>query len=252
LTLVLDGYVGSRYEGNLRAVVAPPETAAVRPGPWDPALEPDGHQEFGPFPPGDYVLSLWMGPYAPFLERRLTLASGPRELHLALPPIYVLDVRIEGPEGDQGFYLERLDGPAGYAAPRVVDGRFLRFEGLVAGEYVLSRHHGPRQHMPLTITGDRVVTFKPIVLDAMRVTVADPEGPLARGGFVDGDLVLAIDGTEIRGETQGYGLLRLAVARGSGTFSLVRGGKRRDVEVRLPEEVLDPAKAGGEIRPWTR
>jgi S1-C subfamily serine protease len=181
----------------------------------------------------------------------LTLFSGRQEVTLNLPQIFHLDVLAEDEAGNKGFYLRRLDGPSGhsYAGP-VTDGRF-RFEGLVAGEYVLSRHLGPREHMPLTITGDRTVRFRPIVLAALRIEIADAAGPLARSGLRHGDLVLKINGTEITTEQQGYRLLQAAVKKGRADLTIRRDGKVIGVEADL-SSYRDPGNSGGEIRPWRR
>ena len=61
--------------------------------------------------------------------------------------------------------------------------------------------------------------------------IEDPAGTLGRSGLRNGDLVVAIDGTEITGEPQGYSLQRAAEAKGRGTFTVLRGGKRVDVDV---------------------
>ncbi len=252
LEVVLPGYAGSRYEGSARIIVDRPGRWKGAPGFLRVPPGPDGRQLFGPYQPGEWEVIFWRSMMStPLIRVPLTLVSGRQEVALDLPQIFHLDVLVEDEEGRKGFYLRRLDGPSGHSSPGpVTDGRF-RFEGLCAGEYVLSRHLGPREHMPLTITGDRTVRFRPIVLDALRIEIADADGPLSGSGLKHGDLVLSIDGTKITGERQGWALLQAAVKKGRAALTVRRDGKLLSMEADLAG-YRDPGKSGGEIRPWRR
>jgi hypothetical protein len=251
--VLLPDFEAAGLEGKCRLIVG-------RPGRWNNSTpgfektppEPDGSQTFGPLQPGEWEIYLWYGRGSgPFLTRKVTLAPGRQEIVVQVPRIFHLDVVVEGEDGDKGFYLERLDGPfARYFSEVRPDGR-IRFDGLVAGEYVLSRHHGPRQHMPLTITGDRTVRFVPIVLDALRVEIADGAGALAQSGLRHGDLVLKLDGREITGSNYGWVIRQLGDAKESAVLTIRRNGEEVELTVN-PAGFNDPQRSGGEIRPWRR
>ena len=253
LRVVIPDYAGSRYEGKARLCFHRPGKGYRPMGVMQSVLEPDGTQEFGPFPPGEWEVSLWFGTgSSPLVRRPVTLSSGLQEVVLDLPRLFHLAVRLDAGDDGKSFYLRRLDGPSGHGFAERTEAGMVRFDALVAGEYVLSRHRGPREHMPLTITGDRVVRFRPIVINALRIEIADPEGTLARSGFRDGDLVLAIDDTEITSERQGWALLRVAEMKGEpSVFTVRRAGKRVEV-VAEPKGVHDRTRSGGEVRPWCR
>ncbi|MCU0726770.1 MAG: hypothetical protein MUE73_13450 [Planctomycetes bacterium] len=248
VTVILEGYVEGGYEGDLRLAVT---SAPGVQSPFTGAVEPEGRQTFGPLPPGAFWIEAWtVRAMRPLVSRAVTLAGGRQEERIVLPATCRLEVIPD--EGDPAaFYLERIGEPPPGAFPIIEGGRAV-FRHLPPGEYLLSRHSRPtREHMPVTVTSDRVVRFAPLVPDALLVCVAAPDGVIARAGLLDGDLLIAVDGTEISEEAQGRALLTLAERKEKVTLVVLRGGARRAIEATI-DGILDPARAGGDLRPWTR
>ena len=106
--------------------------------------------------------------------------------------------------------------------------------------------------MTVTIPGPEVV-FKASAYNALQVTISDPDGSLAKAGLVDGDLVVAVNGTEFKGAAQMQLLFGGAMAKGEATLSIVRAGRTLELTVNLREVMQgNGGKTGGMVRPTTR
>jgi C-terminal processing protease CtpA/Prc len=105
--------------------------------------------------------------------------------------------------------------------------------------------------MPLRIEGDMMVRFDPRPLNALRVRIDDPRGLLGAAGLLNGDLVTAIDGTEITDAAQAAALRSIAREGEPSRLTVSRRGRTLAVSVDL-RAAWDRGPAGGDLRPWVR
>ena len=98
------------------------------------------------------------------------------------------------------------------------------------------------------------VVFKETSYNALKVSVTDQEGELAKAGLADGDLVVAVNGKEFEGAMQMQMMLSGAMARGEDArLTIQRGGRTLEVTVNLKKIMMGGGgKAGGSVRPAVR
>jgi hypothetical protein len=254
LTVLLPNYQGSCYEGSAQIVAAPDRPRGERSGfPEKKRPGPRGETTFGPLVPGDWIVSVLVdsGKYGTdtVLEIPVRLASGAQEITLNPPPLY--DLTVEVPEGDAVYRLEPM-GAASFRSSPMRNGDTIRFSRLEPGAYVLRRYAGPTTAgMTLELRGDLALTFLPEVLAALRVSVVNSEGALPAAGLRDGDLLVAIAGTEIENAGQAWTLVRDRMAAGPQQLTVRRGTNQFTVSVDL-EQIFNPQIMGGRLQSWKR
>ena len=106
----------------------------------------------------------------------------------------------------------------------VADGK-ATFKRLPAGRYRLTAS-GSQGEMEVLVPGQAVVTWTPVEMSAMRARVTDSDGAIAQAGFMDGDLVIGVDGEEFTEQKRMYALWSLARTSKNTTVTVLRGGKR--------------------------
>jgi hypothetical protein len=238
LEVRLTGYVGSPHEGSIWLGLSRAQGGGIRENLATPDAE--GRYEFGPRPPGEYVLRVGVkeGPRALWVKKvPLKLAAGANVVTVAVPPLHELTVIVDGlGEAAQiGLCLEGGDVNLWIPGKTPTDGR-VRFERLPAGRYVVSSE-GVREpgQMVVALRGSTTVRFEAQTMNALYVHIRNLDGHLARAGLREGDLVIAINGEEIVNRDQGRLLLATAQAEGTATFTIVRGRARLEVS-------MDPGK----------
>jgi hypothetical protein len=169
---------------------------------------------------GPAVISLgvrqgeWMGTKTVY-RREVNLAPGENEQRIDLARFGILGVRV--PDGVD--YLN-LIGPGRDEQFRVKDG-VAEFVYVEAGEWTLSANAGV---MKATAPGE--VTFEPRPWNALRVTKLDGEGVLEAIGVRPGDIIRAINNTELSGTIRGlYETFKGAADAGVVTLRLQRDGR---------------------------
>ncbi len=237
---VVEGYEGSGYAGRLcLALQGADETtrgASGNEASGDPGA--DGHLRWGPLVPGAYELCLyvrteplpdgraWYSGSGRWVARfPVVIRAGSNRLPVAVPSLHQLVVTLEG--ADAGSWLS-LVGADGSAAPaeRVSPAEWT-FSLLTAGSYRLVAASG---EMAVTVPGPERTVFRPHPFDALRVRrTGQPE--LDRHGVAQGDLVVAIDGTEIQGRLQAVALVAAARTHDRTVLTIQRDGRRFDVEI---------------------
>jgi hypothetical protein len=100
-----------------------------------------------------------------------------------------------------------------------------------------------RGSMAFTVPGPSRFLFVPDRVDCLRVVIQNTCGLLARWGLRDGDLVAAVDGTEIPNAGAAWALLELTATRDRSVLTVLRNGDRFDLEVLSP--TFDSAALGG-------
>ena len=101
--------------------------------------------------------------------------------------------------------------------------------------------------MTVHIPSGGPVVFDPPPVNAIRVYVSDPEGPLANAGFQDGDVVRKINGQKFEGEEQ---LALLGVfLQGAESVTIIVERAGEDVEMVVDPRGLFDGDPGGRFEP---
>jgi len=255
LTVTVEGYVGSGFEGRLRLDLRKPKEG----GGWSGAggggaISAQGVKKFGPVPPGDYSLAVRVvregrrGVTAETIP--LTLKSGGNAETVRIPKLHTLTVITEDlPEDTRLTIRARRGGRFDFDGKRPENGRVV-FEDLPAGEYVVQTHEDI-QMMFVRVPGRSVVRFEPVTLNALEVSVRDPDGGLAKAGLREGDLVIGVNGEEFEDMIHMQSLLMRSARGGDAKLIVLRGARRLEVTLDLMK-TMRGGDRGGDLDPATR
>ncbi len=105
--------------------------------------------------------------------------------------------------------------------------------------------------MTVRVPGPPEVMFTPEPVNAIRVGITDPAGYLGRSGFRDGDLIIALEGTEFEGTRQIQLLFATNESKEQCTFTVLRGGERLEISANM-RKLRPDAELGGDLEPATR
>ena len=254
LLATIDGFVGSGYESRLSMALDPAGDTSRQNFGGQASVGADGTQKFGPVESGRYRLALRVQGKNSWEQRTVAtrevdLAPGDNQASIALPTLCEVVIAAPGSAGSIGLqggpgnesYFETLDSEGS-----------VRFVALPAGDYVAQLHAGDgMQMMKLRLPVNGVVRFEPMVVNAMRVVIHDREGKLGQLGFEDGDLLVAIDGSEFASSQELQVALMQVIPKKEARFTVERG--RRRVELTIdPRGMLDARKLGGTFEPASR
>jgi len=256
LRIVVPNYAGSGLDGQVSVQwgAKSDNSRSVR------SLGPDGVLVLDKLAPGAYVARLriatedGVASEVLTLEREAVIGSGEAELSIPIPALYPLRVKVNTPAGSR-VSLTPLEG----------DGQPLRSEGSIRdvdasgvaswsrlreGIYELAILGGVGSSMLVTVPSQGEVTFQARAVTALRVTVTDPEGGLAKAGFATGDLVVAIEGQEFQTEAEAQAALIKAMVSETVTFKVQRRGAT--LELKIPSSAARGQSFGGTLRPADR
>jgi hypothetical protein len=224
------------------------------------ALDSEGRVAFGPVEPGDYDVTLRIRASQhdtlPAGARRVTLAVGKNAVSLPMPRIQSLAViDPDGKPGQSLALVPEAEGENNYwsrARARLDDERRALFSAVPEGRYQLRRDGGRFDGaMRVTIPGPAEITFRPAPFTAARVILSDADGAWAKAGFLDGDLIVAIDGDELESpEDLQLGMVLLRT-KDKATVTILRAGGRVDLRV-APRELFSGEGRGGRVEWATR
>jgi membrane-associated protease RseP (regulator of RpoE activity) len=133
------------------------------------------------------------------------------------------------------------------------DSNRVLFERLPAGEYRLSVYEpgGMPEMMTVRVPEESTVRFEPDPVNCLDVSVDDASGELAAAGFLDGDRIIGMDGTEFENMMQMQTLLMAAMGKEEVRFLVQRGGGTLEIGM-SPKKMMEHGKLGGELEPGTR
>jgi len=267
LEATVAGYVGSGLEGYVRLRLEP----ARRDEPQDRntfyyfdrfdrgGIDMEGRQHFGPVQPGshDLVLSVRAGDeeYFEIPARRVPveLAPGENRVTVSLPAVYSLTIVLpEGSSGTQVHLQKKEKDQMGGAMKTAGDSGRVVFERVPAGTYRLNvwgAGQTPGQ-MTVRVPEESVIRWEPENVNCLEVTITDPSGYLATAGFLDGDRIIGLDGTEFESMAQMQTLLATVMGKEEARLLVLRGGGTLEI-------VIDPRKMmsgdfGGDMDPSVR
>jgi len=233
--------------------------------PTEGALDADGKATLGPVEAGRYVVLLYAGAGGSRgrYDRRevsrtpITLRGGKNDLTLPIPTLYTLTV-----EAPVGTHLQMQ--PAGHdsssgmrfgGSSSVQIGKSGRgeFANLPAGRFKLSGYSptGQMGDMEVTVPAAGAVVWKPAEYDALKVRITNKDGALAKAGFEDGDLIIAIEGTEFTNMQQMQMAFMGVMAKEAADMTVLRGADRLNIVVD-PKTLMGGRSQGGNMQPAAR
>ncbi|MCI0652346.1 MAG: hypothetical protein L0Z55_10730, partial [Planctomycetes bacterium] len=217
----------------------------------------DGTATLGPVEAGSYdlILSVQSDGYwgVECARVAVSLSAGANTASIAMPPLHAVTMLFEDGDTRGNVRVQRVGAPQ--HEQRHVnlgkDGR-VTIRHLLAGEYTVTRWGGKAEGMMTVRVPDSAeVVFAPTPVNAMRVTIADAAGQLARAGFEDGDLIVAIEGAEFEGTRQLQLLFMSNMAKEQCKFAVLRGSERIEVTANM-RELERGSQMGDSMEPATR
>lgn len=190
--------------------------------------------------PGEYFVDLVMMRSHYFVSFKLdevstVVAGRPVELSLTVPALHELTVTT----GRTDLSGERcqLSASGGESVEASMNGEGkASFKNIPAGSYALSCYAAMQGAMNVKIPADSVVQLKASSMSALLVVVSDPNGPMSRTGFLNGDIIIGVDGRLIKTLHQMRQLMEdllITPASGRRTLRVRRNGSERDLTIDL-------------------
>lgn len=222
-------------------------------------VDAEGHARVGPLAPGDYTVVLQAaGDSGGHFDRKrlasveITVRPGENRVSIPLPTLH--EVRVDAPGLDEGseLILELQDAGFRDFHEANVDGSGVAtFDGVPAGTYRL-RSRGASAPMTIQVPPTSHV-FEAKEINALAVSIQDPQGLLGAAGFQTGDIIYGADGTEFANMVQvqtrfmdlSSGAVDWMVDRGGSTMTLRAGPWEGDMRTLAP-------RLGGSFEPASR
>lgn len=276
LEVTIAGYAGSGLEDVISLSLVPVDgesdalgersrRASVSFGSDPPTPDAEGRQTFGPVEEGPYevVVEVKVGGDAwdrAVAERvPVNLRAGANAITVGVPAVYPLTVELGKQASLTVAPTKARDGhrPRPWWVHRTSDasGKVV-FERLPAGSYTLTSfgEGGPLGPaiMTVSVPGATEVKFTPELVNAIRVSITDPNGYLAQAGFEDGDLIVGVDGAEFVSSEQMMLAFMASLARPEVKMAVQRGSQRFDIAVDGVKLMKGPHGMGGDFEPASR
>jgi hypothetical protein len=239
LNVKVTGYTEGGHAGHVRLILVPPAGAGGSPY-WQTDRPPDaqGRYVVPGIPPGDYRLvvqaMLDKSTRIPALVESIMVTPGENRIEIAMPRLYSLTIRSD--TAARFGLRPPLDSPSRWRCPpRALHGGRVVWEHLPAGDYRIQPEGPSRRGIPVSVPRTREVEYDPRPDDCIVVRITDPAGILAGAGLLDGDLIVAIDGTELTDSRQMQALATLAMKNEEAAITVLRDGKRLELSVALSD-----------------
>jgi hypothetical protein len=244
LEVTVADYEGSGMEGKLQVQLSVRGSFQHQ----GPRLSSEGKATFTDLAPGAYTLTLSLRDarsMRQIAQHEINLVSGENRETLPLPTLHRVTILVENPSIGH-VQLRPTDHQRRlYFNQRAPEGGRVVYEGVPDGDYTVYGYGGEGGgSMPVTVRGDTVVRFSPVVQDSYQVTIQDASGTMARAGLRTGDLIVGLDGTLFENLSKARALFTLAKDRERCVLTILRGGRRHQLTVR-PLDVWASNKARG-------
>ena len=179
-----------------------------------------------------------------------SLVEGSNQLTMAIPKLYPLTLRFETEGGVVSLEAADKGGPRSYR--EVGSTKEVTFTTLPAGRYTIQRFSdGVPAFMDVEVPSSGPVMFEAKLVNAMRISITDRDGDLAKMGFIDGDLVIGLGDQEFTDMVQMQTAWMTALAEETCTAKIQRGSRVFDLEID-PKIIMNPGRAGGDFEPVGR
>jgi len=183
----------------------------------------------------------------------VTLGRGDAALSIPMPAVASFVVTFDESPGISSIQIQTVDADGtpsdvianGSPADRANQVEFSDF-AIVPGRYrLVARDVGD---MWVDLPGPERLVFRPRLFNALQVrTNGYSAGHLQEAGLRNGDVVVAIDGSELESKLQADACLALARTHDTAKLTVLRGGRR--LEIAVDPKRLDD---GGALAPWVR
>jgi hypothetical protein len=263
LEVTIAGYVGSGREGAVELSLAKADSGEREShgvhSSREQKIDAQGRQVFGPVEPGAYeiVVTAKTERFSsiPIDRIPITLRAGRNVATVGIPELYNLTVIVPDPPPRARLRLQPVPRRPGWWGTNETvnkEGR-AEFSNLPAGEYKLQMS-GPTMGgiMHISIPAHREVRFEPKPINALEVTIEDPEGELAKAGFQTADIIIGVNGTQFKDMFQLQSAFMGAMSKGPATLLVSRGGRELELKLDLRKMMEDRGGMGGELEPTSR
>jgi len=193
---------------------------------------------------------------SPILRVPVELHQGPNQIALTIPSLYAITIVFDEPPQEDASWISLKPvgrDSMGRHHQATISGNKAAFLGVPAGEYTVQQYDmtGEAAIMRVTVPGANEVRFQPMPVNAMRVSIYETEGAMAKAGFQDGDVVVGINGTEFTDLKQFQMLFMMSMGAKEMTMNILRGGARVDVKIE-PMMFMNEGNNGGDMEPTSR
>jgi len=168
-----------------------------------------GEVTFKNLSPGEYEITIGIKSslykYMIALKEPVTLTSGANTHNIHMPSLHT--VVLTGLGDDKWATVSTgINYDFGYGSVvcsgKISNGEFT-VDDLPPGDYLLRIGSAPNlKFMAFQLPGSSTIEFKATVFNAFKLTFDNNNHALAEAGFVDGDLITAIDGQELKNRAQ--------------------------------------------------
>jgi hypothetical protein len=240
LTVRVTGYTASGHAGHVKLILVPPAGRGGGPY-WQTDRPPDeqGVYRLPHVTPGDYRLvvqaMLDKTTRIPAGVHDVMVAPGDNSIEVAMPRLHSLAIVSGTANARFGLRPPLESGQRWRCAPRSPRGGRVVWEHLPAGEYRIEPQGPARRAIRVSVPGTREVEYDPRPDNCLLVRITDPAGVFARAGLEDGDVIVAIDGTELTDSRQMQALGTLAMKKREAEVTVLRGGRRVEVRANLSD-----------------
>jgi hypothetical protein len=242
--LTIAGFAGADGADMLTAALVPAAADAsdrFHHGMDSTAPDAEGCVRLGPVETGEYDVTLYTGSEDRMRLRagtkRVTLVPGANPVTMPMPRLYTVTVRDPERKPDTLTSLEAPDGNYFDGVADEVDR--VVFTALPEGRYRLARTDDATGAMRITLPGPTEVVFRKQPFDAFRVIFENPENAWANAGFLDGDLIVAVDGNELDSPEELRTAEAALRAADKATLGILRAGGRVTLTVNPKELFAD-------------
>jgi hypothetical protein len=240
LTVTLTGYAAGEDAGHVKLILVPAEGAGQGPY-WRTDKEPDpaGRWTADALAPGDYRIVVQILPdkraRIPAVVREVGVYAGENKVEIPMPRLYTLSILSDVPSSSFALRPPRESRQRWHVGGRTPkDGRVV-FTHLPAGDYLVEPSGPARRPMYATLPGTSELTYDPRPDNCLIIRITDESGVFARAGLREGDVVVAIDGTDLTDARQMQALGTLAMKKREATLTILRGGQRVEVKADLSD-----------------
>ncbi|MFT5057843.1 MAG: hypothetical protein ACI89E_000608 [Planctomycetota bacterium] len=267
LTVTVPGYSGSGCEGRLRVIAIRKEEVDGRhygSTNTKDKVDVDGVRNIEGLEPGLYVVSLMVDPVKTSRHSwssgrevnkiEFDVRAGANSLRLTIPALYPL--RVHWADAKEGATLHlssqaTSENNFGFGNKEFDSNGFAEWGDLPPGNYTLHSYSGTSEMMEITVPSGQI-EFTPMVINAMRVSITDAEGDLAKVGFREGDMIIGANGKEYQSQADFMAVAQqLQVKSFEVEFILMRAGKRITLHV-SGADMNGWQSMGGQMKPTSR